>query len=119
MNEETNESFISRMKFDIRKDFTGTPVIFLVIDDEVGKRISFYPDPSDNKALEIFNKLTEDKSVFAGIEFDQLVNKTQWGIEIFADDICVNLIFNDDKNNRGKFKTFNEDMYFNFVNFMD
>lgn len=119
MSDEIDDSFINRMKFDIRRDFTGSPVIFIIFDDDVSNRISFYPDPTDSKALEIFNKLTQDKSVKPGIEFQELVEKTQWGVEIFADNFCVNLIFHDDQNNSGKFRTCNEEYYFLFVNFMD
>lgn len=119
MIEHLEEKYNNRIKFDLRKEFGCVPVIFLIFDDEIGKRISFYADAQDNETLEVFNKLTENKKECNNKVFNILFQNTEWGVELLTDERCVVLIFHDKEGNRGKFRCCNEKMYFNFVDYMD
>ena len=110
-------NFIGRIKFHITKEFYSTGVIFLYIDDNIGRRISFYCDPSDKRALSVFDKLIEKEK--QKIDIGEFVKNKQWDVELYTDNYCINLTLHDNIGESLHLRCCNEKMYFYFVDFME
>lgn len=118
INFESKEK-LQELVFSFRTEF-GLPVVFLILNGKVGERIALYAkDQNDKQTFEIFSqasKLVKDK-----INAWDLMNDLKYGIELYTDESDTHLVFilHNPNGKRAYFRCLNEDMVFNFIDYVD
>ena len=118
INFESKEK-LQELVFSFKTEF-GLPVVFLILNDRVGERISLYcSDNNNNETLDIFTEISQ--LVKEPIDSWELMSNLKYGIELYTDetDTCLVFILHAPNGKRANFRCLNEDMVFNFIKYVD
>lgn len=111
---------IQRFEFSFKKEFLN-PVIFLIVDNEIGNRIAFYPQSPKDKNFDIFNRLYQEIKGFEKVSIEYFNTNSIFGIELIIDngDHCVKLILHDETNRKLVFRACGFDQVTRYINYME
>lgn len=118
INFESKEK-LQELVFSFKTEF-GLPVVFLTLNGKGGERISLYPADNTNKqTVDIFTEIS--KLIKESVDAWDLLSNLKYGIELYTDetDTCLVFILHTPGGQRAHFRCLNEDMIFNFIDYVD